>query len=333
MNNKFNIMHIRQPLSCFLLVALLLPSCKKEAKPTAEKKTPKAEYRAAVRRLQHPAQITALGKVRPEEALLDLAFESSGKVQRINVAEGRAAGAGEPLIFLDTRLEDNELQTLEAQETHNRLEQQEASAQIDYYEKVHAQQQQTYQRLKRSVDADALPASQLDQPEIDLLNSQNQIDEQHRLIERLAVEKRQLQIKREEVHLRQQQKAIYAPSAGTILRWLVREGSGVQVQETVGTFAPDGPQLVEAEVDEYFATSVAVGQEAIIKREGFPDTLARGQIIFTAPNLSEKSIFSEDNTEFEDLQVRRIKIRLDDGAPLLLGMKVEAVIQTGQKNR
>jgi HlyD family secretion protein len=326
--NETSIMHTRTALqSCLLAFLYLFLSCNGKT----EKETPETAFRSAVRRIQHPEEIAALGKILPEEKLLDLVFETSGKVSRIYVQEGNQAGAGEPLILLDAALEENELKALEAQLDGNRLEQEEAREQIAYHEKVLGQQQQTYQRLNRSVEADALPASQLDRTELDLLNSQSQIDAQKRLLDRLAVKERELRIKQEEVQLRRQQKEIHAPGRGTVIRWQVREGSGVQAQEVVGEFAPDGPLLVEAEVDEYFATAVAVGQQAIIRREGFPDTLARGRVIFTAPDLSGKSIFSEDNTEFQDLQVRRIKIRLEDGEQLLLGMKVEAVIQTAQK--
>lgn len=325
-------MHIRTALqSCLLAFLFLFPSCNGEAEKKAEKKLPGAAYRSAVRRIQHPGEIAVLGKILPEDKLLDLVFEHNGKVGRINVQEGQQAGAGEPLILLDSALEENELKALEAQLDRNRLEREEAREQIAYYEKVLGRQQRTYQRLKRSVEAEALPASQLDRTELDILDSQHQIEVQKRLLDRLAVEERELHIKQEEVRLRRQQKAIHAPGSGTVIRWLVRKGSGVQAQEVVGEFAPHGPLLVEAEVDEYFATVVAVGQKAIIRREGFPDTLARGRVIFTALNLSGKSIFSEDNTEFQDLQVRRIKIRLEDGEQLLLGMKVEAVIQTAQK--
>lgn len=325
-------MHTRTALR--YLLAALLPlsfSCGGEADKKPERKSPESDYRSAVRRIQDPEQVAALGKIVPEDPLLELTFEAGGKISRINIQEGQTAEAGEPLILLDAALEENELQSLEAQLDRNRLEKEEARAQIAYYERVVARQEQSYRRLERSVEAEAIPASQLDQAELDLLNSRNQLDIQLRSLDRLEVETRQLEIRKEEVKLRRRQKSIFAPGRGIVIRWEVRESSGVQAQEVVGEFAPEAPLLVEAEVDEYFATDVKVGQAAVIKREGFPDTLARGQVIFTAPNLSRKSVFSEDNTEFQDLQVRRIKIRLEDGEPLLLGMKVEAIIQTAQK--
>ena len=84
-------------------------------------------------------------------------------------------------------------------------------------------------------------------------------------------------------------------------------------------------------MDEYFAANVKEGQPAIIRREGYTDTFTWGKSSLSTDNLSDKSILSEDNSQFEDRQVRRIKIRLEDGSRLLLGMKVEARIQISEK--
>ncbi len=310
---------------------LLLPACDNGGDRPSDEKEARAEYRAAVQRLRQPSEVIALGKVIPGEEILELTFEAAGKVQRILVAEGAEAAPDELLVALDTRLEENELANLDAQLALNQLEQNEARAQVAYYEQVLDRQQQTYARLQRSVEADALPASRLDQSELDMLDSRHQIEQQQRQVERLALQERQLRLRREEVQLRIAQKEIRSVGSGSVIRWMVRTGGSVQAYEVIGEFAPAGPRLVEAEVDEYFAGNVHPGQPAVIKREGFPDTLARGEVIFAAPNLSDKSILSEDNTQFEDRQVRRIKIRLEEErGELLLGRKVEAVINTSE---
>ena len=314
-----------------LFCLLLLSACSDGGDRPSDEMAARSEYRTAVQRLQQPAEVIALGKVIPRAEILELTFEAAGKVQRILVAEGAEAAAGDLLIALDTRLEENELANLTAQLALNQLEQNEARAQVVYYEKVLDQQQQTYVRLQRSVEADALPASRLDQTELELLDNRHQIEQQQRQVERLTLQERQLRLRREEVQLRIAQKEIRSVGAGSVIRWMVRPGSSVRAYERVGEFAPAGPRLVEAEVDEYFAGNVRPGQSVVIKREGFPDTLAQGEVIFAAPNLSEKSILSEDNTQFEDRQVRRIKIRLEkEHSELLLGRKVEAVINTSQ---
>ncbi len=331
MRTPVSLLNLSYPLLPALFGLLLLPACGNGGDRPSNEAEAQAGYRAAVQRLQQPAEVIALGKVIPRGEILELTFEAAGKVQRILVAEGEQAAPGDLLIALDTRLEENELANLEAQLALNRLEQDEARAQVAYYERVLDQQQQTYARLQRSVEADALPASRLDQTELEMLDSRHQIGQQKRQGERLALEERRLRLRREEVQLRIAQKEIRSVGAGSVIRWMVRAGSSVQAYEEVGELAPAGPRLVEAEVDEYFAGNVHPGQPAVIRREGFPDTLARGKVIFAAPNLSDKSILSEDNTQFEDRQVRRIKISLEEEHDqLLLGRKVEAVINTSQ---
>lgn len=317
--------------SFLLFSSLFLIACGKKEEQASAQADAAAERRAAIRRIQNPAEVAALGKVIPAEELLELSFETSGRVQRIYFKEGQKAQSGDPLIMLDAALEDNQLKTLDAQLERNRLEQEDARSQFQYHEEVLEQQRQTYQRLKRSVEANALPASELDQVELDIKDSRNQAANAERLMQRLEVQARELRLQQEEIRLRRQQKELKAPSEGTVIRWEVRESATVNAYQAVGEFALAGPLLLEAEVDEYFATNVRAGQSAIIRREGYTDTLARGQVIFTSDKLSEKSILSEDNSQFEDLQVRRIKIRLEDGNPLLLGMKVEALIQTAEK--
>ena len=317
-------------LSVSLLLSLLALACGNKEEPAKGPASAAAERQAAVRRLQNPKVVAALGKVIPEGEILELAFETSGRVRRIHVTEGQKTQSGTPLIALDAALEDNQLQTLGAQLERNRLEQEDARAQVRHYEEILQQHRQTYQRLQRSVEANALPASELDQAALDIEDSRYQAAAAARLLQRLDVQARELRLQEEEVRLRRQQKELKAPGDGTLLRWEVREGATVNAYQVAGEFAPAGPLLLEAEVDEYFASNVQVGQNAIIRREGYTDTLARGQVIFTSGKLSGKSILSEDNSQFEDLQVRRIKIRLEDSGRLLLGMKVEALIQTAK---
>ncbi|MCB0553589.1 MAG: efflux RND transporter periplasmic adaptor subunit [Phaeodactylibacter sp.] len=315
---------------CWLvLVPALLMGC--GSGEAGGEKTPAESRQAVIQRLDRPAEVAALGEVIPEKEVLELSFEGSGRIQSIYFGEGQRAQANDPLIVLDAALEGNQLQALDAQLESIRLEQEDARALAAYYREVLVQQEQTYQRRQRSVDANALPASELDQIGLDLKNTRNQIASQERRLRQLDAQAQEVRIKKEEVRLLQKQKILKAPGEGTVLEWKVREGATVAAYEVVGEFAPAGPLIVEGEVDEYFATQVEVGQPAILRREGYPDTLASGQVIFTAPNLSRKSLFSADNSEFEDLQVRRIKIRVEDGSRLLLGMKVEAVIKTGNK--
>jgi len=82
------------------------------------------------------------------------------------------------------------------------------------------------------------------------------------------------------------------------------------------------------EVDELFADRVAVGQAAGIRRQGGSEILATGKVVSVAPDLKQKSLFSDEIGKLEDRRVREVRIRLDPpaGSPLLLGARVECIL-------
>jgi hypothetical protein len=102
-------------------------------------------------------------------------------------------------------------------------------------------------------------------------------------------------------------------------------GAAVQAMGGVADFAPRGPVSVLAEVDELFAEQVKVGSKVAIRLQGQTETVGEGEVIFTAPFLKRKSLFSEGG-DMEDRRVREIRIRLKNKGNLLFGSRVECVI-------
>ena len=282
-------------------------------------------------KLEQIREVAALGKVKPEKEILSLGFEVGGRVARIAVAEGRKVEKGDLLIYLDDRLEQNRLHELAVQRDANDLDREDARRQVEHHQELLRLQQQTFDRLQRSVQAEALPASRLDEIELQLAETNNQIEKYERRLRQVAVQARTLQVQEAEVRLQLDRKRLSAPGPGFLFDWTVREGELVTAFASVGEFAPAGELIVEAEVDEYFADRVQPGQAVYIRKQGYRDTLATGTVFFTADYLADKTILSEDPAAFEDLQVRRIKIRLDAGARVLIGAKVEAVIRLSDK--
>lgn len=108
-------MKINQAPALVLLLIIFALACGKGEKPTPGQENAAAERQAAIRRLQNPAELTALGKVVPSEEVLELAFEVSGRVQHIYYKEGQQVRANDLLIALDAALEDNQMKALGAQ--------------------------------------------------------------------------------------------------------------------------------------------------------------------------------------------------------------------------
>ena len=120
---------------------------------------------------------------------------------------------------------------------------------------------------------------------------------------------------------------ITAPCDGKILEIDTGTGDMVRPYDAVATVAPDEPRVVLAEIDEIFASMLKIGQKATIFPIGYRNEIATGTIYEMTDLLSEKSIFSGTNAERQDRRVRKIKILLDDqkNTPLI-GKKVTCKI-------
>ena len=92
-------------------------------------------------------------------------------------------------------------------------------------------------------------------------------------------------------------------------------------------FAPEGPVMAITEIDELFADKVKVGQPAFVRAQGDTVVLATGKVILAAPYLRKKSLFSDKADNLEDRRVREVRVQLDSSETLLIGSRVECIIE------
>jgi RND family efflux transporter MFP subunit len=109
-----------------------------------------------------------------------------------------------------------------------------------------------------------------------------------------------------------------APISGTITLRSVDPGQQVDTTTPLFTLADTGELLVEADVDETYATRIAPGQEAVAQLVGSRSTLA-GKVIFVSPRV---------NPATGGLAV---KIGLDDLLRAPIGLTVTANIVVGRE--
>ncbi len=86
--------------------------------------------------------------------------------------------------------------------------------------------------------------------------------------------------------------------------------------------------IVRAEVDELFASKLALGQQADITAVGNDKLITKGNLISISPFLKKKSMFSEKTDDQEDRRVREIKIAIEQAENLIINSKVECNIKT-----
>lgn len=307
-----------------LLVALAtLAACgaKEEPKETAQPVT----YEGA------PEQISAvigIGKVEPEKDLIQLATNDGGIVTRVHAREGDAVRAGMVILELENSVAAAKLPQVRA-----RLTTQEAQVTADQKAVAEAETQlaNLQRTLSRSENLYAKSAETLQT----LQNAESEVSLQKSAIERLRanvqVSRNRLAEIRSDLTIAERElalKSVKVPVSGTILSISATPGSAVPPQTSFAELAPDGNTIVRCEIDELFADRVKEGQQASIRQIGAGKVLAEGKVIYTAPLLKKKSLFSETAGEKEDRRVREVKILLNDAGSLLLNSRVECVIST-----
>ncbi len=120
---------------------------------------------------------------------------------------------------------------------------------------------------------------------------------------------------------------IVAPIDGVVVARLAEAG------ETV----PQGSQLlricdlsrtrIEAEVDEYDATRVALGAEVQVRVEGSPGRVWKGKVEEIPDTVTSRRIKPEDPGRPTDTRVLPVKIALLEATPIKLGQRVEVEIK------
>jgi len=303
-----------------LLVALAaLAACgaKEEPKETA------IAYEGAPEQI---SEVIGIGKVEPEQDLIQLATNDGGVVARVHAKEGDAVHPGMVILELENSVAAAKLPQVRA-----RLTTQEAQVTADQKAVAEAETQlaNLQRTLSRSENLYAKSAETLET----LQNVQSEVRLQKSAIERLRanvqVSRNRLSEIRSDLTIAERElalKTVKAPVSGTILSISATPGSAIPPQTSFAELAPDGSTIVRCEIDELFADRVKEGQQASIRQIGAGKVLAEGKVIYTAPLLKKKSLFSETAGEKEDRRVREVKILLKDPGSLLLNSRVECVI-------
>lgn len=297
------------------LVAVLATACGK-----------KAETPVVAAKALEPTTVVALGRIEPEGKLVSLATEVGGIVRRTPIAEGQDVKKGEVLLELN-----HDLQTAKvAQYQSNRITQvsqlavdQVALAKAEYQL---ANDHQTYLRLQTLVAQKAETQQALDDAETAWHQQEQELKRLKQVMNADENKLKEIDAQAAQAAAEVDQRKVLAPADGKLLRLDVVPGDAVATGATIGEFAPAGPITALCEVDELFATSVALHQKAYVRLQGKLDTLAVGEVSFVGPYLKKKSLFSEVAGDAEDRRVREVRITLRNAEKILFNTRVECVI-------
>jgi HlyD family secretion protein len=117
---------------------------------------------------------------------------------------------------------------------------------------------------------------------------------------------------------------IRAPIDGTVISRKANAGETVTRGGELMTIANLDKLRIEAEVDEFDAKHVNLGDEVQISAEGYDGVKWRGHIEEIPVNVVARRLQPQDTARPTDTRVLLVKIALDEPIPLKLGQRLEA---------
>ena len=300
-----------------LFIALLATSC-------SEKKEESSTEKVTISPVSDV--IVGIGKIIPEQQIIQVAAQSSGVLQTIFKQENETFQKGEVLAVLSNAVEANEVEESIFRSNIQNQEVKVAQATLTEYEAKFLNAQNLYNRLKSLYDKGAETKQNLENAETDFKSLQANVT---RLKSQLAIAQARLSSSNSNTSLYEaklDKTKIIAPSDGKVLEWKIRPGEGIAAQQSVAQIAPSGNTIVECEIDESLAFQVKIGQSVDVNYLGSAAVVAKGKIYFLSEYLRKKSMFSEQSGEAEDRRVRVVKVLLENPQGLLFNAKVEVKI-------
>lgn len=121
---------------------------------------------------------------------------------------------------------------------------------------------------------------------------------------------------------------IVAPIDGVVLSRHAEEGETVAAGAPLFTVCDLSRLRVEAEVDEFDAGRVKLGQEVAVAAEGYDGRSWRGVVEELPDEVVSRRLKPQDPAKPSDTRVLLVKIAVKDASPLRLGQRVEVDIRT-----
>lgn len=305
-----------------LLIAFLATNCG-EKEEQKEKSTTAKVAIAPVSDI-----IIGIGKIIPEQQIIQVATQTSGVLKTIYKQENETFQKGEVLAVLSNDVESDEVKESISRTNIQNQEVKVAQATIAEYESKLLNAQNLYNRLKSLYDKGAETKQNLENAEADYKTLQANIS---RLKSQIAVAQSRVtssNLNTSFYKAKLDKTKIIAPCNGKVLEWEIQPGEGIASQQSIAQIAPSGNTIVECEIDESLALKAKIGQLVEVNYLGSVDVIAKGKIYFLSEYLRKKSMFSEQSGEAEDRRVRIVKVMLENPKGLLFNAKVEVKIST-----
>ncbi len=274
-----------------------------------------------------PKEIVGIGKVEPENEIINLAAASGGVIIEIYKKDGEKVKQGEELLKLDDEIERIRIVQLKSQLKTQQTQIEYEKAASKEIEVNLANKNKTLVSVRNLLKKGAETGQNADDFETEVKTLEINLEKSeisvHLAQNKLTELNDQLKLYEAEAN----KKTLRSPFTGVILEMLVKKGSAINQFQNYADFAPEGSKIIKAEVDELFCKMLKEGQSVDIRYLGSSNNIASGKIIFLSPFLKKKSLFSEKANDQEDRRVREVKIAFNENSDLFLNSKVECIIK------
>lgn len=291
-----------------------------------EKRTAQADSLQTIQQPTNITEVLGIAIIEPAEGITELSAESGGVVRDIQVHIGQELSKGQVILTLDKAIETAQLRqatskigtqqdAIEAARQHvQTLKVQVTKAQADL------------QRNETLFKGNALTLKELDDSRYTVENLQQQVRASEAEVKQAQARISELRSDINYYSTIESKKVVKAPANGTLLSLDAREGQFLANNQSIGEFAPTGPLIALTEIDELFALNVKIGQKALIRPQGSSEVLSSGTVILASPYLRKKSLFSDNAANLEDRRVREVRVQLDNPGKVIIGARVECII-------
>lgn len=299
--------------------------------------------------------VVCYGYVDVEQGIASLSPLQPGRVAEVLVAETEEVAAGKVLLRLEDRQAKLRVEEAKAALASAQTQQELARQLPEQHRARLAQQKESIEAARRRRSSSQhslirkqqlLKAQQISVEE--LAAAEEQIKEIEAL-ERAAVQKlAELQVTDPAVEqaradaevatyqarLAQAQQVwdecvLKAPGPGTVMRILVGPGDviGTQPGKAALLFCPSKPRLIRAEVEQEFATRLAVGQSAIVEDDTAAGATWRGRVYRVSDWYTQRRAVFQESPLQNDVRTVECLIALESSQPpLRIGQRVRVAI-------
>ena len=307
---------------------------------------------------QSPGRIVAApGLVEGTTQPSELRFEVSGRIVQLNVQPGSWVRRGDLIATVNSEAyhQKTELMAarlLHAQAVKNRLMQgakvseietarQEFQAALPLFQNA----ERLFERRMRLFEQNAISRQSLDDAKAAANSSGAAVLAAKARLETLQspahkgdlkAANAQIQIAAADLKIAQQNVEdcmLVAPSDGVILKIQSRVGElvGPEAVAPVVTLVDNRSLYVAAEVDEYDALDIRLGQNCEVTSDAHEGVLAIGRVVEIEPGMKRKRILGRVADERLDAYSRIVKISLPPEVKLPIGFPVEVAIRASEK--